>query len=115
MSTPLLFLMMLPLVENLIEYLPLILLIITLVQIIQCHTCPEEKKRFQEMKDKVCEKFNKKEFHCPCASSTYGVVETHNAFYIDIELPGVKKEDINVDFEGNVIIVSCPRYKRDYS
>lgn len=115
MSTPLLFLMMLPLVQNVIECLPLILLIITVVKIIQFHTHPEEKKHFQEMKNRLCEKFNKNEFHCPFASSIHGINETHNAFYIDIELPGVKKEDINVDFEGNVITVSCPRYKRDYS
>lgn len=115
MSTPLLFLMVLALVENLIEYLPLILIVVAIVKIIQCHTCPEEKKRFQEMREKICEKFNKKQCYCPCTSSVHEVVETHNAFYIDIELPGAKKEEINVDFEGNVITVSCPRYKRDYS
>ena len=43
------------------------------------------------------------------------VIDKGDCYQLKTELPGVKKEDINVDFEGNVITVSCPRYKRDYS
>lgn len=110
MTIPLVFATVFPILGSLLEFLPFILFIILCVKLVQCHISPEEKKKMKEMKEKWTEKVtNHTHMH-----EHQGVIETHNAFHVDIELPGVKKEDINVETEGNLITVTCPRYRRDY-
>lgn len=112
---PLLFmavpLMLIPVLENIFDLLPLILAIAIIYKVIKTCTSPEEKKKMMEMRDKCLQQFNLRE--CPC-KSTHNIVETNNAFFVDIELPGVKKEDIAVETEGSVITINCPRYRQDY-
>ena len=40
------------------------------------------------------------------------MTETRKAFYIDIEMPGVKKEDIKVETDDNELTVSAVRHPR---
>lgn len=35
--------------------------------------------------------------------------ETDNQFQVEADLPGIKKEDINIDFEDNYLIISAKR------
>lgn len=112
---PLLFmavpLIMIPVLENIFDLLPFILAAVIIYKVIQKCTSPEEKKKMMEMRDKCMERFNMRE--CPC-KSTHSIIETNNGFFVDLELPGVKKEDIAVETEGNVITINCPRYRQDY-
>ena len=49
---------------------------------------------------------------CEECHKTSGVMETRKAFYIDIEMPGVKKEDIKVETDDNELTVSAVRHPR---
>jgi len=40
------------------------------------------------------------------------IYEKDNAYYMDLELPGMKKEDINIELSGNILKVSG-EYKKD--
>lgn len=42
-------------------------------------------------------------------SPSINISETENNFNIEVEVPGMKKEDINVDIENNVLTVSGER------
>jgi HSP20 family protein len=39
--------------------------------------------------------------------------ETENAYHIEVELPGIKKEEVNVEVDGNVLTISGERSLRD--
>ncbi|HLX11995.1 MAG TPA: Hsp20/alpha crystallin family protein [Bacteroidota bacterium] len=40
------------------------------------------------------------------------VIETENAFQMDIDLPGMKKEDVKVSVENNILTISGERKSR---
>ncbi len=41
--------------------------------------------------------------------------EDNNAYYIEVELPGVKKEDVDVKVDGNILTISGERKFKEES
>lgn len=102
--------------DNFVTILPFVLLGLSIYHLIsylsgeegrafreECHRKHEEvQKQLKKRMSECCEECHK----------TSGVMETRKAFYIDIEMPGVKKEDIKVETDDNELTVSAVRHPR---
>lgn len=102
--------------DNFVYILPFVLLGLSIYHLIsylsgeegrafreECHRKHEEvQKQLKKRMSECCEECHK----------TSGVTETRKAFYIDIEMPGVKKEDIKVETDDNELTVSAVRHPR---
>ena len=115
-AAPLFIGIMATLFDNIIYYLPFILLILITYHIVSC-LMGDEGREFREeccrRREEVHKQLKKRMGEC-CEESqkTSGVTETRKAFYIDIEMPGVKKEDIKVETDDNELTVSAVRHPR---
>lgn len=102
--------------DNFVYILPFVLLGLSIYHLIS-YLSGEEGRAFREechRKHEEVQKQLKKRMSECCEEShkTSGVTETRKAFYIDIEMPGVKKEDIKVETDDNELTVSAVRHPR---
>ncbi|OAO13794.1 DUF1295 domain containing protein [Blastocystis sp. ATCC 50177/Nand II] len=102
--------------DNFVTILPFVLLGLSIYHLIS-YLSGEEGRAFREechRKHEEVQKQLKKRMSECCEESqkTSGVTETRKAFYIDIEMPGVKKEDIKVETDDNELTVSAVRHPR---
>ena len=102
--------------DNFVYILPFVLLGLSIYHLIS-YLSGEEGRAFREechRKHEEVQKQLKKRMSECCEEShkTSDVTETRKAFYIDIEMPGVKKEDIKVETDDNELTVSAVRHPR---
>ena len=53
--------------------------------------------------------------HCACAEPALDIVEQENDIVVSAELPGMKKEDVKITFEKNVLTISGERKPAELS
>lgn len=76
----------------------------------ECRAFREEcHRRHMEVQKQLKKRMNE---CCEECHMTSGVKETRKAFYIEIEMPGVKKEDIKVETDDNELTVTAVRHPR---
>ena len=116
LAAPILISVLATFMDNFVYILPFVLLGLSIYHLIsylsgeegrafraECHRKHEEvQKQLKKRMSECCEESHK----------TSDVTETRKAFYIDIEMPGVKKEDIKVETDDNELTVSAVRHPR---
>lgn len=123
-AAPLFIGIMATLFDNIIYYLPFILLILITYHIVSC-LMGDEGREFREecrrRREEVHKQLKKrmeecheechKECHKECRANS-SITETKKAFHIEVEMPGVKKEDIKVETDDNELTVTAVRNAR---
>ena len=69
----------------------------------------ELREQFNRVFNQVQEKNEKELAFTPVVNTR----EADDAYYIEVELPGVKKEDINIDVDDNTLTISGERKIKD--
>ncbi len=66
-------------------------------------------KELRDFENRFLSRFNEQESNITAFTPKVNTREGEFAYHIDVDLPGVKKEDINIDVRDNVLTISGER------